>query len=265
MPHDFDINLTNSGTSLNPSSPIAGDSNRDEVAGVTGFFGSRVPGQVDLDGNPDRQLPIKAGVYGYGRGNGVQGESSSRTDSGVWGNNSGGGYGIAGTSDKPDGIGILARGAALAGRFEGDVEVSGDIRMLNADCAEEFDIAADQSVEPGSVVIFGEAGELVPCSAPYDHRAAGIVSGAGAFKPALILDRQQRLGRAPVALIGKVFCKVDATHGAIQTGDLLTTSSTPGHAMRAAGPMIPAGTVIGKALAPCSEGLALIPVFVTHR
>jgi hypothetical protein len=31
----------------------------------------------------------------------------------------------------------------LAGYFEGDVEVTGDIRLTNADCAEDFDIGLD--------------------------------------------------------------------------------------------------------------------------
>ncbi len=38
---------------------------------------------------------------------------------------------------------------------------------------------------------------------------------------------------ASVALAGTVTCKADASYGAIQVGDLLTTSPTPGHAMRA--------------------------------
>ena len=46
-------------------------------------------------------------------------------------------------------------------------------------------------------------------------------------------------------LVGKVFCKVD---GAIDVGDLLTTSQTPGHAMKATDPQRAFGAVIGKAL-----------------
>jgi len=60
------------------------------------------------------------------------------------------------------GIGILARvttedfqGRGLAGRFEGDVEVTGDIRSVNADCAEDFDVA-EESVEAGTVMVLTE-------------------------------------------------------------------------------------------------------------
>jgi hypothetical protein len=52
----------------------------------------------------------------------------------------------------------------------------------------------------------------------------------------------------PIALMGKVLCKVDATQAPINVGDLLTTSPTAGHAMKADNPEKAFGTVIGKAL-----------------
>src|SRR5262249_53947864 len=53
---------------------------------------------------------------------------------------------------------------------------------------------------------------------------------------------------AQIALMGKVCCKVDATFAPVKVGDLLTTSSTTGHAMKATNPMLAFGAVIGKAL-----------------
>jgi hypothetical protein len=47
---------------------------------------------------------------------------------------------VSGISEQ--GIGIFGSGRRQAGLFQGDVEVSGDIRLTNADCAEEFDIGA---------------------------------------------------------------------------------------------------------------------------
>jgi hypothetical protein len=59
---------------------------------------------------------------------------------------------------------------------------------------------------------------------------------AASFAPGIVLDRQRSLSdRKPVALVGKVYCKVDADCGAVAVGDLLTTAATPGHAMKAAG------------------------------
>jgi hypothetical protein len=66
-----------------------------------------------------------------------------------------------------------------------------------------------------------------------------------------------------VALIGIVACKVDAGYGDIRIGDLLTTSPTPGHAMRADAPA--AGTVLGKALEPLEAGIGRIRVLVMLR
>ena len=68
--------------------------------------------------------------------------------------------------------------------------------------------------------------------------------------------------RAPVALLGKVFCKVDASLAPIAVGDLLTTSPTPGHGMKATDSAKAFGAVIGKALRPFKDGLGLIPILV---
>jgi hypothetical protein len=68
--------------------------------------------------------------------------------------------------------------------------------------------------------------------------------------------------RVPIALVGKVYCKVDAQYGAIEIGDLLTSSYTPGHAMRASKASRAFGTILGKALRPFASGRGLIPILV---
>jgi hypothetical protein len=55
--------------------------------------------------------------------------------------------------------------------------------------------------------------------------------------------------------------KVDASYGAIQPGDLLVSSDTPGYAMKATDPQV--GTVIGKALGSLDSGTGVIPVLIT--
>jgi hypothetical protein len=50
----------------------------------------------------------------------------------------------------------------------------------------------------------------------------------------------------PIALIGRVYCKVDANHSSIEIGDLLTTSHTRGQAMKAEDPHKAFGAVLGK-------------------
>ena len=89
----------------------------------------------------------------------------------------------------------------------------------------------------GTVLVIGADGALYESETEYDTRAAGVVAGAGCYRPGIILDKQRTsAGRLSVSLVGKVFCKVDGAHGAIEVGDLLTTSPTPGHAMKAIDP-----------------------------
>ena len=209
-----------------------------------------------------------SGVSGSSiNGNGVVGWSEHGNKSGVWGDNTGGGWGVAGSS--ANGAGIYGRGR-LAAFFEGNVEVTGDVRLTNADCAEEFDISED-NVTAGTVVVLNEQSSLQPCNMEYDRKVAGIISGAVGYRPAIILDRKKTVEnqemvarhRLPLALVGKVYCKVDARKSSIEIGDLLTTSDTKGHAMKVEDPAKAFGAVIGKALGSIKEGLGLIPVLVT--
>jgi hypothetical protein len=223
-------------------------------------------------------------------GNGVRGISTSSngvlgttTDGiGVRGTSSGTGttsYGVAGTStsgigvrgDTQDGIaGVcgVSTGKGLAGRFDGNVQINGtataqDVVLSGADCAEQFDTYDGTSPEPGTIVVIDDDGKLRESQSPYDKRVAGVVSGAGEYRPAIVLDRRASSeGRASVALMGKVFCKVDADPAPIAVGDLLTTSSRPGFGMKATDSTLAFGTVIGKALKPLNAGQGMIPILV---
>ena len=145
----------------------------------------------------------------------------------------------------------------------GNVEVTGDIRLTNADCAEDFNIGTDVTVDAGTVMVLGEEGALFPSQHAYDTRVAGVISGAGDYKPGIVLDKQHSEGnRQPIALLGKVYCKVDAQYGVIEAGDPLTTSPTLGHAMKASDPLKAFGALIGKALRTVKEGQRLIPILV---
>jgi hypothetical protein len=65
-----------------------------------------------------------------------------------------------------------------------------------------------------------------------------------------------------LALVGKVYCKVDATFLPIEVGDLLTSAPTLGHAMKAADSQRAFGAVVGKALEALPKGKGLIPILV---
>jgi len=193
------------------------------------------------------------GVFGTSAGPGVWGHSTT------W-------HGVAGMSDSTTGgAGIYGKGATLAALFEGDVKVTGDIRLANADLAEEFEVAADEA-EPGTVMALACDGTLVPSAEAYSKKVMGVVSGAGGYKPAIILDRRgATLGRAPIALVGKVCVKVDAQYGPVEPGDLLTSSPTPGHAMKATDPLRAFGSVIGKALEGVASGRGMVVALVVRH
>ena len=55
---------------------------------------------------------------------------------------------------------------------------------------------------------------------------------------------------------------MDADAAPIAVGDLLTTSATPGHAMKAVDHGRAFGALLGKALASLPSGKGLIPVLV---
>ena len=221
----------------------------------------------------------RAGHFQSVGGEGVRGTTNSDTNAAVVGMSNGsaraghfqsvGGEGVRGTTNSDTNAAVVgvSNGRAPAGFFQGIVQVTDDIQLLNADCAEDFDIVeSEENVEAGTVMVLNELGSLQPSYQEYDKKVAGIVSGASGYKPAIVLDRQQsqnNKGRLPVALMGKTYCKVDARHCSIEIGDLLTTSSTKGYAMKAEEPMKAFGAVIGKALGSIKGRIGMIPVLVT--
>ncbi|WP_026103595.1 hypothetical protein [Pseudanabaena sp. PCC 6802] len=228
-----------------------------------GLFGANDAGGFGVIGTCDSNIGVAGdsktgtGVRGVSQtGEGVHGETNSNVFAAVAGiqlNRNSTGAGVYGEH----------RGTGPAGFFKGDVLVTGDIKLINADCAEDFDIADLEKAEPGTVMVIDSEGALRSSDRPYDKRVAGVISGAGNYKPGLILDKQESSNdRMPIALMGKVYCKVDASYGAIEIGDLLTTSPTLGHGMKADDPLKSFGAVIGKALRPLDEGQGLIPILI---
>jgi hypothetical protein len=151
----------------------------------------------------------------------------------------------------------------------GNVHVTGaltadkDIILTGADCAERFDVAEEEHLEGGTVVVIDRDGMLRESSSAYDKRVAGVVAGAGDYRPAIVMDsRASDRDGTLVALVGKTYCKADATRSPIDVGDLLTTSPNPGHAMKAEDHMQAFGAVLGKALKPLVAGQGLIPILI---
>jgi len=258
---------------------VSGDSNNKAGVLGTGFRGPGVQGQLQAAdtmgflGGRDPVFQQLAGVFGTSIQQGVMGLTAAPKGTGVYGGGTAatGGDQIGVRGETISGVGVQGQsfGSGLAGHFVGNVTVTGlltafDCTVSGADCAEDFDISRDQEVEPGTVMVIDRGGALKPSLEAYDKRVAGIVSGAGNYKPGITLDKRKSAGkRVPIALIGKAYCKVDASYSAIEVGDLLTSSATSGHAMKASDPSKALGAVIGKALQACTEGLSLIPILVT--
>lgn len=142
---------------------------------------------------------------------------------------------------------------------------SGDLLLKNADVAEFFD-AGEPGAGPGTLVVLDDEARVRPSASPYDRRVAGVVSGAGPVKPAILLNSDgSKQGRVAVALAGRAYCLVDAAYGSVAVGDLLTTSASRGHAMRASEPGRSVGAIVGKSLGKLSHGRGLVPVLLMLR
>jgi hypothetical protein len=288
-------NATNSDRSFaaNSGTGVFGESSAGvAVAGVsdsaTGVFGSSYDG-VGVGGSSGNNSGVYGlstggdgvdgmswfadGVYGtswYFVGTGVHGNCSS--GSGVWGESSSG-VGVKGSSDT--GLPLQAQlnnsspnASIMEGwqtgtrRFRvtgaGEVYASGAFHPNGADFAEM--LPAEEALEAGDVLVISENGMLAKSTEPNQVNVAGV----HATKPGLLGGAQEGAelsGKVPLAVVGVVPVKVTAENGPIKPGDKLTSSSTPGHAMKA-DKHSEIGTVIGKALTALKGKQGVIQMLV---
>jgi hypothetical protein len=203
---------------------------------------------------------------------------------GVYG--SGGGVGVHGYGENGEGsVGVLAqaysRSIALAAyssvgtiieghsgepgdselRFKvsgvGNVYADGTYSSPAGDLAEM--LPAAEGLVPGDVLVIAPDGRLARSSLAGDPAVAGVYSTRPAFLGGG--DTLGAPGHVPLAIAGIVPVRASAEGGVIRPGELLTTSSTPGHAMRA-GPAAGQGTVVGKALEGLEGGEGIIQMLV---
>ncbi len=264
-----------------------GYANSTSYAGVWGYnagYGQGVYGQSAHG----------IGVWGKGA-NGMRGQSTS--GSGVWGITDSG-TGVYGTADNGDavfgnstsGVGgrfwsqnsvalrakagsaniIEAWAAGGERRFyvsnSGHVYADGAYHSYGADLAEM--LPAADGLEPGDVLVVGRDGRLSRSTVSNSTDVAGVYSTQPGFLGSSG-DESDLTGMVPLGIAGVVPVKASAENGPIQPGDLLTSSSIPGHAMKASSVMADGitfylpGTILGKALEPLEEGTGVILVLVT--
>lgn len=126
-----------------------------------------------------------------------------------------------------------------AGTIQGNWSLTGasKLQATYADLAEFYE--GDQEYEPGTVLVFGGDKEVTTTTQINDTRSAGVVT----TNPAYVMNAEQTGIKVCIALAGRVPVKVV---GRVKKGDMLTTSATPGYAVKALTPTL--GAVIGKAL-----------------
>jgi len=115
-----------------------------------------------------------------------------------------------------------------------------------------------QMPKAGDVVVIDKTGGIKLSESANSTSVIGVISTS----PAHIL-RGELPNSVPVALSGTVPCKVTSENGPIYPGELLTSSSKPGYAMKASPAMI--GTIVGKAMETLEQGEGEIMVFVTRQ
>jgi hypothetical protein len=150
------------------------------------------------------------------------------------------------------GIGTTAPAAKLDVNGTARVKV---LEITGADIAEKF--PTTETLEPGTVVEIDpdNPGHLRKARGAYNKRVAGVVAGANGLSKGIILGNLEGSeNHTPIAISGRVWVYADATQEAIEPGDLLTTSDTPGYAMKASDPSRAHGAVLGKAMTRLEKG-----------
>ena len=168
------------------------------------------------------------------------------------------------------GTGTIQLDADYGGTGEGRVITSVLEITGGADLSEHFDVrhlpGGGQPI-PGMLVCIDSEnpGALTVSDKAYDPTVAGIISGAGGIKPGMLMGQAGSVsdGQYAVALTGRVYCLADAMYGKIKPGDLLTTSDTPGHAMKATDYAKAQGAIIGKAMSSLQDGKGIVLVLVS--
>jgi hypothetical protein len=148
---------------------------------------------------------------------------------------------------------ITAGSNVTAGTVTGNWTLTAGSRWqaTYADLAEKY--TADDTYEPGTVLLFGGEQEVTLANAFDSTKVAGVVTTNPAYSMNAMLEAEYV---AEIALQGRVPCKVI---GPIEKGDLMVSASN-GHAT--ANNEARAGTIIGKALENFNGDFGVIEVAV---
>lgn len=235
-----------------------------------GVFAKTTNGYSGVYGESDKADAGAQGVYGIAYGAGGRGVVGiSQSGLGVLGQSSGG-VGILAHSDTGD----IFQG--WNGAPPGNVEVfwvTNTGRVVTTavqitgggDLAEKFQVQDRAGIEPGTLLVIDDQnpGKLKTSQQAYDTAVAGVVSGAGGVNPGMTLEQQGVMdGDVTVAIAGRIYVKAEALSAPIKPGDLLTSSSVAGSAMKASDRARAQGAIIGKAMSKLDSGTGLVLALV---
>lgn len=178
--------------------------------------------------------------------------------------------GFGNLKNVDDSIKLNGEGKAIAAygksSFNGQVFFENDEpNNLPANMVEMFSSNETDYISAGDILIIDpeNTGKLGRTQTEYDTKVCGVVSG----NPSIIFNNEllEYSKLYPIALSGKVKCKVDARSNPINPGDLIVTSSTPGCGMKGkVDSFDKIGSVIGKALSKLEDGIDTIDMFIYH-
>jgi len=181
----------------------------------------------------------------------------------VNGTNTGSGPAIRGESQGSTGSGVYAK--KLNGNYALYVEGTSFFTGAKTGYVADICLSQDGLLEEGDVVEISDASvgtvsDKIPMmmikksTTPNSTKIVGVADA----------QVSQSADTVFVVTLGAYrSIKVDADYGTIQPGDLLTSSATPGYAMKASAPIV--GSIIGKALEPLLSGKGKIKVFVSVK
>ncbi len=289
------LSAISTGGGPNPAA-VYGESNSNSGRGVFGKASATSGSNSGVRGETTSTNGGAIGVYGLAisssaAGSGVKGQNNGVDGYGVWGQGGSGATGVLGQAHSATKHGVWAynSGAGVALRAENDsgniieawdmspvnrrfyVSNAGDVvadaaySSAGADFAEVLPAAA--GLEPAEVLVIGPDGKLTRSSRPFQTNVVGVYSTKPGFVGGSGPD-SDLTGKIPLAVVGIVPVKASAENGAIHPGDSLTSSATPGHAMRADSITVdgitfyPSGVIIGKALENLDKGSGVIQMLV---
>ncbi len=266
------------GTNSNSSSPTVYVTSSTEVLAIPALqvepTGRGTGGSFEIN-NPNNPAPALVGTH-QGNGIAVQGSTigSGFNAVGVWALASNGSDALplrVTQNGSGEDIAIFQFAGTNVARIDqtGKGFFNGGTQTGGADVAELFSVEGHPSqYQPGDVLSISTATDraVTRSSTPYSTLIAGVY----ATKPGLVLT-ERTLGEStddlvPMGVVGVIPTRVSGENGPIRRGDLLVSSTIPGHAMKGTDKTRMLGAILGKALEDFNEaGTGTIKVLVNVK